>query len=89
MDGRGEEHYIYPYFAPDPELSVEAARLGLWLLTTALPNVPRDELRILDVIRGTTYSIDRNPLQGDEEEVFRFKYNAALNRWNELRAEYD
>ncbi len=88
-DARDEDHFVYPYWFPQPSLSDEAARIGLWLLREALPNVQPGELRILDVIRGQTFSIDRNPLAGDEEEIFRRRYHAALAQWDALRREYD
>jgi hypothetical protein len=88
-DGRGEEHYVYPYFSENPILEEEAARLGLWLLGRALPAVPHEEIRILDVIRGEPFSIDRYPLAGNEEDNFRDRYVALLEEWEALRAEYD
>lgn len=87
-DGAGEEHVVYPYFSPQPELSENAARLGLWLLSSALPTVPLEEIRILDVIRGRTFSVDRSPLRGDEQEEFITRYSAALNERDVLRREY-
>lgn len=88
-DGLDEAHIVYPYFAESPMLSERAARLGLWLLIDALPTVPSDEIRILDVIRGQTFSIDRTPLRGDEGEDFRTRYAAALEQRARLRREYD
>jgi hypothetical protein len=88
-DSLGEEHVVYPYFAPQPVLSEEAARLGLWLLTQAFPEVPPADFRILDVIRGQTFSLDRNPLDGNEEAVFLRRYSQALNERAILRSEYD
>jgi hypothetical protein len=87
-DARNADRYIYPYFAPEPELTEEAARLSLWLLSQALPNVPIGELRVLDVIRGQTFSIDRHPLRGDEEQVFRRRYEALIGEWDVLRQGY-
>jgi hypothetical protein len=87
-DGNGVEHFVYPYFAPTPALSDEAARWGLWLLGRALPSVQENELRILDVIRGRTFSTDRNPLQGNEEERFRHRYEKILVEREILRREY-
>lgn len=84
-DGVNVERIVYPYFAPDPVLSEYAARLGLWLLTRALPNVPPEAIRILDVIRGRTFSLDRTPLLGDEEDDFRHRYIALLRLRDELR----
>jgi hypothetical protein len=88
-DGLDAEHVVYPYFAPEPVLSEEAARLGLWLLSQALPSVPPEEIRILDVIRGQTFSLDRTPLNGREEEDFRARYLAVLQQRDALRREYD
>ncbi|MGY4398603.1 hypothetical protein ACVWZA_003811 [Sphingomonas sp. UYAg733] len=87
-DARNEDRFIYPYFSPTPQLSEEAARLGLWLLGKALPNIPAEEIRILDVIRGRTFSIDRYPLSGNEEHLFYQKYESALKQWIDLRKEY-
>ena len=89
QDGRGVEHFVYPYFSPHPPLSDEAARLGLWLLIQALPTVPPNEIRILDVIRGQTFSLDRHPLRGQEEQIFRNLYHSALLERQRLEEEYD
>jgi len=88
-DGRGVEHYVYPYFSETPVLDEQAARLGLWLLGQALLGVPHEEIRVLDVIRGEPFSIDRYPLAGNEEDSFRDRYAALLEEWEALRAEYD
>jgi len=88
-DAIGTDHFVYPYFSPEPILSDEAGRIGLWLLFEALPEVDRTEIRILDVIRGQPFSIDRNPLKGDEQDVFTRRYQAALDQWETLRREYD
>ncbi len=77
-DAQGVEHYVYPYFAPEPALSEEAARLGLWLLIESLGEAPEAEIRILDVIRGQTFSIDRHPLVGHEQQNFVQRYRALL-----------
>jgi hypothetical protein len=87
-DAKGADHFVYPYFCEQPELGDEAARLGLWLLQAALPRIDPLELRILDVMRGRTFSIDRTPLKGDEEQIFRRRYGALLRRWRELKEEY-
>ncbi len=82
-------HFIYPYFSPDPTLSDEAARVGLWAIGKGLPNLSIDDVRILDVIRGQTYSVDRNELRGNEEEILFRRYQAALVEREQLRREYD
>ncbi|MGN6622119.1 MAG: hypothetical protein ACTHKR_13800 [Sphingomonas sp.] len=88
-DAAGENHFVYPYFSPDPVLNDEAARLALWLLSEALPTVDPQEIRVLDVIRGQTFSIRDNPLRGNEQEIFSRKYAAAIAEWEELRREYE
>jgi hypothetical protein len=88
-DDRGDEHYVYPYFSETPVLDEQAARLGLWLLGQALLDVPHEEIRILDVIRGEPFSIDRYPLAGNEEDDFRSRYATLLEEWEALRGEYD
>lgn len=88
-DGNDEEHFVYPYWFPDPPLNDESARVGLWALCEAFPQINRDELRLLDVIRGQTYSLDRNPLRGDEAAIFQRRYLSALTQWRQLRDEYD
>ncbi|MCR9268305.1 MAG: hypothetical protein NXI03_12115, partial [Alphaproteobacteria bacterium] len=88
-DNTGAERAIYPYFSLEPRLTERASRFGLWLLINAFPNVPPDEFRILDVIRGRTFSLDRTPLHGTEEEHFRRRYIELLRQRDELREEYD
>jgi hypothetical protein len=88
-DSQDANHFIYPYFAPDPLLREEAARIGLWVIGQALPELAIDEVRILDVIRGQTYSVDRNRLQGNEEEILLQRFQSALIERDLLRREYD
>lgn len=87
-DGRDDDHFVYPYWFPEPALGEEAARLGLWLLTQALPQTPAGEIRILDVIRGRTYSVERPEFAGDEAALFRRRFNALAARRQVLRDEY-
>lgn len=87
-DGHGEDHFVYPYWFPQPPLNDEMARLALWALGRAFPNVASEELRILDIIRGRTFSLDRSPLQGNEAAIFQRRFDATLAQWRELRREY-
>lgn len=89
VDALGVQHHVYPYFSEKPILSEDAARLGLWALIKALPAIDPSEIRILDVIRGTPFSIDRIPLHGDEDKKFLAKYSALINEWNRLWREYE
>ncbi|MBC3943115.1 hypothetical protein [Sphingomonas albertensis] len=85
--GTDKTRLIYPYFSDRPNLSEEAARIGLWAMSKALPNHGIDDMRILDVIRGETFSVDRHPLQGDEEAIFRHRYSSVLREWRLLLSE--
>lgn len=86
--GDDDRRIIYPYFSETPELTVEVARLGLWVMARALPRYTINEMRILDVLRGVSFSTVECPQQGNEEELFRQTYRALSERWHELRLEY-
>lgn len=73
--------FIYPYFSDRPALTPEAARLGLWLMSRALPQHSIEDMRILDVLRGETFSTDKFPLLGNEEENFTLRYRRILREW--------
>lgn len=88
-DGLGEEHVVYPYFSEQPILSEEYARLALWVAQGALIDTPIDRVRILDVQRGQTYSIDRQPLIGNEEQSLAAQYLRLFARYQQLLDEYD
>lgn len=78
----GDKHrYVYPYFSDKPALVPETARLGLWLMSRALPQHNIEDMRILDVLRAESYSVDRYPLKGDEEEGFTLRYRRILKEW--------
>jgi hypothetical protein len=73
--------YVYPDFSERPALTPEYAQLGLWLMSKALPEHRIEDMRILDVIRGEAYSIDKYPLSGNEEAVFTDRYRVILSEW--------
>lgn len=87
--GNSRNRVIYPYFSEFPELEPVAARLGLWVMCECIADFPREEFRILDVVRGQSYSIDDVPFQGNEAADFRRKYAEVLVVWTELRKEYE
>ncbi len=88
-DGSGGDHYIYPYFSALPALPEEGARLGLWVMSQALIQTPGMELRLLDIIRGENYSLERNPLLGNESTVYKRRHLELLGEWEKLREEYE
>ncbi len=75
--------YIYPYFSEKPELTPEAARLGLWLMSRALPEFNIADMRILDVLRGSAFGTEDYPLAGNEEEAFELQYRRILKEWRD------
>lgn len=86
--GEDDRRVVYPYFCEDPEMTEQVARLGLWAMATAIPEYAIGHMRILDVIRGRSFSILDTPITGTEEADFRANYQALLDRWRELRREY-
>lgn len=84
-DGR---RVVYPYFCEEPDMAENVARLGLWAMAAALPEYAIEDMRILDVIRGRSFSILDTPVTGTEEADFRQQYRMLLGRWTELRREY-
>lgn len=84
-DGLGDHHHVYPYFAEAPELGAESARLGLWLLGQALPDVPLGRFQMLDVLHGRSFSIALTPLQGNEEQLFLRMYAGLIQERDILR----
>ena len=79
--GKGNR-YIYPYFSEEPALDDEAARVALWQLHRALPHLDVDEIRILDVMRGRSYSTADVPLVGDEHEIFARQVAEIFQLWD-------
>lgn len=79
--GKGHR-YIYPYFPEEPALTEEAARVALWQMHKALPFLKSEELRILDVIRGESFSILEHPLHGNEQELFEANVKSIIQRWD-------
>lgn len=79
---------LYPYFCEDPALSDEAARLGLWVMSQCITEYAQKDMRLLDVIRGRSFSDLDTPLIGTEETVFLRSYSELLKEWHALRVEY-
>ena len=42
------------------------------------------EIRILDVLRGQSFSTDKTPLRGDEEQLFLTGYAALIRDYDDL-----
>ncbi|MGO1077134.1 hypothetical protein [Inquilinus sp. CA228] len=79
---------IYPYFSEKPILSSEGARIGLWLMHQALSSYKIEDMRILDILRSQSFSVQYFPLLGNEEDIFLRRYKEILDEWEELKKQY-
>jgi len=79
--GDDSHRLIYPYFAKEPSLSDEAARLALWLMQEAIPDYPIADMRILDIFRAKSFSVADFSLRGIERQIFEERYG-YLERFN-------
>lgn len=79
---------VYPYCCPDPALSDEAARVGIWVMSRCIANYSLHEMRVLDVIVGRSFSSLDVPLTGSEEAILIAGYGGLLEEWLRLRPEY-
>ena len=82
--GTDQYRLVYPYFSEKPALQDKWIRIGLWLLSQALPQFGSEPMRMLDVQRGIGYSIISNPLTGSEQAEIQAKCLEILILWREL-----
>jgi hypothetical protein len=80
---------VYPYFAEEPGLSKEAARIALWVLSQAFPGVDPAGLRVLDVLRSQSFGIEDVKMTGEEEKIFCLYYSRLAKLYNEIKAEIE
>jgi hypothetical protein len=87
----GDESHriIYPYFSEEPPLPEEGRRFALALMHEALPNFALDDLRVLDILRASSYGIIDHPLLGDERQQLVRQYQALIDQWEALYEEYE
>jgi hypothetical protein len=86
--GDQSHRIIYPYFSEEPALPEEGRRIGLSVLNKGLVDYSIDDLRILDVLRGSSYGILDHALQGNENELLLRRYGDVLKEWKKLKKEY-
>ncbi len=79
---RERHRLIYPYFSEEPILSERWGRVALWIMSQALEGYRVEDMVILDVQRGRSFSIREVDLVGDEEQIF-------ITRMAELRVLWD
>lgn len=82
----GEDGFrvVYPYVCEEPDVDTKIGRLALWAMSQAMPDQAIENLRVLDVIRGRTFSTEECPMIGTEEEEFRTLYAAQIEKWIEF-----
>lgn len=69
-DGEGVVRHLYPYWYNEPPLTAPLAAMGLQALAHAFPEVDPTSFRILDIIRGETYSLDKVEVnEGDLDQL--------------------
>lgn len=86
--GNSSNILVYPYMYDEPSLEPDIARLGIWLLTTALSEYSNEDLKLLDVIKSREFSIQNTTLDGGEEQIFIAKYQQIIRKWEALQEEY-
>lgn len=65
---------VYAYFCEHPPINAESARVMLWALSRILKQHSLETLELLDVIRCESYNTSNTILVGDEEQIFRRRY---------------
>jgi hypothetical protein len=81
----GTHRVMYPYFSEEPALRAEAARLGFWALSSALPDFRLEEFRIIDLQHHQYFRPTEVGMTGDEEAQFISRFRAVLTEWRNLR----
>jgi hypothetical protein len=84
----GTERITYPYFSEEPALSEEAARIGLWILGESLKDHRLQDIRILDVLRSRSFSINDCPFRGNEGGLLGARYRQMHDEWLRLKEQY-
>lgn len=84
----GNERLGYPYWFPDPVLSNEGARLGLWAMSHALSGEDSKNFRIFDIIRSNFFSLENCSLKGNEEDILLDNFERISKLRDKLRKEY-
>lgn len=86
--GEQDSRLIYPYFSEDLLLSIRNSQLGLWLLSTALPEHKNQNMRILDIFKSKSFAIEDLPFLGNERDELIEHFARIIKKWEELKLEY-
>lgn len=86
--GDQDNRLIYPYLYESPVLTERNCRLGLWLLSAALPEFNSQSMRILDVNMSSSFSVADLTFTGDEQAEFINHFSQVIHKWELLKTEY-
>lgn len=81
---RERHRIIYPYFSEAPILNPYWARVGLWGMHQVLSDYRIEDMVLLDVQRGKSFSTREIDLRGDEEQIFLRRASQLLEIWNRI-----
>lgn len=88
-DTQNVDHHVYPYWCEEPIIDQDLAAISLHVLLRAFPEHDPNEIRILDTIRGQTYSADRVDLDAITWEDIILRHRALRAEYQEIRAQYE
>ncbi|MCL4672434.1 MAG: hypothetical protein KJZ64_05760 [Sphingomonadaceae bacterium] len=84
---RDRHRLIYPYFSEEPSISERWARVGLWIMHQALSDFRIQDMVILDVQRGRSFTVRDIDLRGDEEAIFTDRMTILRSLWDSIMDE--
>lgn len=85
--GEGRHRLIYPYFSEAPALTDRWARIGLWLMSEALPAYSSEDMVLLDVHRARSFSVRSVSFTGGEEADFSSRMMQLRHVWDGVLAD--
>lgn len=88
-DSQGVDHHVYPYWCETPVIDEELATIAIQVLLKAFPEQDPNEIRILDTIRGVTYSVDRVDLGLVTWDDVKGRHRRLKSEYQKIRKTYD
>ncbi|WP_420549900.1 hypothetical protein [Curvivirga sp.] len=76
-----QKKIIYSCFSPRTMISSEGARIALWIMQEAFPNVPANSFRFFDVLHARSYGLIDYQLIGNEKQLLSSRYKLILNAY--------
>lgn len=88
-DAQEVDHHVYPYWCEVPIIDEELSAIALHVLLRAFPEVDPNEIRLLDTMRGMTYSVERVDLEIITWDDIKDKHRRLKSEYRKIRKEYD